>query len=138
MSQNLGKESNADLYLHANQAGQAATIATVRVGHRPAVDHFVEVEPGRVLLPRLGVQRHRGLHPAFQGNHGLNLTDNDPFTGTDNSGFNAFKDGYNEKKGGAQYLHLGAAQSLAFVRSRDTLPVPTWGGPSGSRPSSTT
>ncbi len=42
--------------------------------------------------------------------------------GTDNSGFNAFKDGYNRKKGGAQYLHLGAAQSLAYVRARDTLP----------------
>ena len=32
------------------------------------------------------------------------------------------KDGYNKKKGGAQYLHLSAAQSLAFVRARDTLP----------------
>ena len=58
----------------------------------------------------------------YPGNNGLNLTDFDPFTGTDNSGFNAYKDGYNKKKGGAQYLHLAAAQSLAFVRSRDTLP----------------
>ncbi len=41
---------------------------------------------------------------------------------TDNSGFNAYTDGYNKKKGGAQYLHLGAAQSLAYVRARDTLP----------------
>ncbi len=31
-------------------------------------------------------------------------------------------DGYNRKKGGAQYLHLGAAQALAYVRARDTLP----------------
>jgi hypothetical protein len=53
---------------------------------------------------------------------GTNLTDADPLAGTDNSGFSAYKDGYNGKKGGAQYLHLGAAQSLAFVRSRDTLP----------------
>ena len=35
---------------------------------------------------------------------------------------NAYKDGYNAAKGGTQYLHLSAAQSLAFVRSRDTLP----------------
>jgi LytR cell envelope-related transcriptional attenuator/LytR_cpsA_psr family len=51
-----------------------------------------------------------------------NLTDSDPLTGTDNSGFNAYRDGYNAKKGGKQYLHLSAAQSLAYVRSRDTLP----------------
>ncbi|MGH3282114.1 MAG: LCP family protein, partial [Trebonia sp.] len=52
----------------------------------------------------------------------LNLTDKDPFAGTDNSGFDAYKDGYDRARGGAQYLHLDAAQSLAFVRSRDTLP----------------
>lgn len=32
------------------------------------------------------------------------------------------KDGYSAKRGGAQYLHLSAAQSLAYVRARDTLP----------------
>ncbi len=53
---------------------------------------------------------------------GANLTDNDPLTGTDNSGFDAYADGYNAKKGGKQYLKLSAAQSLAYVRSRDTLP----------------
>jgi LytR_cpsA_psr family/LytR cell envelope-related transcriptional attenuator len=58
----------------------------------------------------------------YAGNNGLNLTDKDPFMGTDNSGFDAYADGYNKGKGGAQYLHLNAAQSLAFVRSRDTLP----------------
>ncbi len=31
-------------------------------------------------------------------------------------------DGYNLKKGGAQYLHLAADQALAFVRDRDSLP----------------
>ena len=31
-------------------------------------------------------------------------------------------DGYNLKKGGAQYLHLSAPQALAFVRERDNLP----------------
>ncbi|HWE35124.1 MAG TPA: LCP family protein, partial [Isosphaeraceae bacterium] len=39
-----------------------------------------------------------------------------------NSGFNAMLDGYNLKKGGAQYLHLKAPQALAFVRERDNLP----------------
>ena len=39
-----------------------------------------------------------------------------------NSGFNAVLDGYNVKKGGAQYLHLSAPQALAFVRERDNLP----------------
>jgi hypothetical protein len=40
-----------------------------------------------------------------------------------NSGFNAPKyDGYNLKKGGAQYLHLSPPQALAFVRARDSLP----------------
>ena len=32
---------------------------------------------------------------------GTNLTDADPLTGTDNSGFSAYHDGYNGKKGGA-------------------------------------
>jgi hypothetical protein len=31
-------------------------------------------------------------------------------------------DGYNVKKGGDQYLHLAAAQALAYVRDRDSLP----------------
>jgi LytR cell envelope-related transcriptional attenuator/LytR_cpsA_psr family len=62
------------------------------------------------------------LEPAAGMPAGTNLTDADPLTGTDNSGFSAYLDGYSRKKGGAQYLHLGAAQSLAFVRSRDTLP----------------
>ena len=43
LNQHLGKESNADLYLHANQAGQAATIATVQSVTGQHVDHFVEV-----------------------------------------------------------------------------------------------
>ena len=45
-----------------------------------------------------------------------------PPSATSNSGFDAFKDGYNEKKGGAQYIHLQPAQALAFVRARDSLP----------------
>ncbi len=122
VSQNTGKESNSDLYLHANQAGQAATIATVQSVTGQHIDHFVEVNLAGFydLAAAFG-----GIEVCIQpypGNNGLNLTDHDPFTGTDNSGFDAYKDGYNKKKGGPQYLHLGAAQSLAFVRSRDTLP----------------
>jgi anionic cell wall polymer biosynthesis LytR-Cps2A-Psr (LCP) family protein len=122
VSQNLGKESNADLYLHANQAGQAATIATVQSVAGQHVDHFVEVNLAGFYYLASAFNGIEVCIQPYPGNHGLNLTDMDPFTGTDNSGFDAFKDGYDKKKGGAQYLHLGAAQSLAFVRSRDTLP----------------
>ena len=122
VNQNVGKESSNDLYLHANQAGQAATIATVQAVSGQTIDHFVEVN----LAGFYGLAAAFGgievcIQP-YPGNNGLNLTDYDPATGTDNSGFSAYEDGYNKKKGGAQYLHLGAAQSLAFVRSRDTLP----------------
>jgi LCP family protein required for cell wall assembly len=129
LNQHSGTESNDDLYLHANQAGQAATIATVQAVTGQHIDHFVEVNLAgfyylaaafggiEVCIQPAPVSAEPAGLPA-----GTNLTDADPLTGTDNSGFSAFKDGYNAKKGGAQYLHLGAAQSLAFVRSRDTLP----------------
>src|ERR1700727_1289467 len=42
LNENGGKESKADLYLHANQAGQAATVATVESVTGQHVDHFVE------------------------------------------------------------------------------------------------
>jgi LCP family protein required for cell wall assembly len=122
VNQNVGKESNADLYLHANQAGQAATIATVSAVTGQKIDHFVEVNLAGFYYLASAFNGIEVCIQPYPGNNGLNLTDYDPFTGTDNSGFNAYKDGYNKKKGGAQYLHLGAAQSLAFVRSRDTLP----------------
>jgi anionic cell wall polymer biosynthesis LytR-Cps2A-Psr (LCP) family protein len=122
VNQNVGKEGNADLYLHANQAGQAATIATVQSVTGQHIDHFVEVNLAGFYYLASAFNGIEVCIQPYPGNHGLNLTDKDPFTGTDNSGFDAFKDGYNAKKGGAQYLHLGAAQSLAFVRSRDTLP----------------
>jgi anionic cell wall polymer biosynthesis LytR-Cps2A-Psr (LCP) family protein len=122
VNQNAGKESTADLYLHANQAGQAATIATVQSVTGQKIDHFAEVNLAGFYYLAAAFNGIEVCIQPYPGNHGLNLTDHDPFTGTDNSGFDAFKDGYNEKKGGTQYLHLGAAQSLAFVRSRDTLP----------------
>ena len=122
VNEHVGKESNADLYLHANQAGQAATIATVSAVTGQKIDHFAEVNLAGFYQLAASFGGIEVCIQPYPGNKGLNLTDYDPFTGTDNSGFNAFKDGYNEKKGGPQYLHLGAAQSLAFVRSRDTLP----------------
>jgi anionic cell wall polymer biosynthesis LytR-Cps2A-Psr (LCP) family protein len=122
VNQNVGKESNADLYLHANQAGQAATIATVSAVTGQKIDHFAEVNLAGFYQLAAAFGGIEVCIQPYPGNKGLNLTDYDPFTGTDNSGFDAYKDGYNKKKGGPQYLHLGAAQSLAFVRSRDTLP----------------
>ncbi len=90
------------------------------------IDHFIE---SNIIGFYELSQQFGGLeiciHPAPAQDGlpaGANLTDQDPLTGTDNSGFNAYKDGYKAKKGGKQYLHLSAAQSLAYVRSRDTLP----------------
>ena len=59
--------SSDQRYLEANQAGQAATIATVEQVTGQKIDHFAEVEPGRVLLPGPGVRRHRGLREASTG-----------------------------------------------------------------------
>ena len=115
-------EARADRYLHANQAGQAATVATVSAVTGQKIDHFVEVNlVGFYYLAQAFGGIEVCLKP-YPGNNGLNLTDHDPFAGTFNSGFDAYKDGYDKAKGGAQYLHLNPAQSLAFVRSRDTLP----------------
>lgn len=115
-------EARADRFLHANQAGQEATIDTVQSVTGVKVDHFMEVNlAGFFFLAQAFGGIEVCLKP-YPGNHGLNLTDKDPFAGTDNSGFDAYADGYNKAKGGTQYLHLNAAQSLAFVRSRDTLP----------------
>jgi LCP family protein required for cell wall assembly len=101
-------------YFLANEAGQKAAIDTVESVTNQKVDHFAEVN----------LAGFYSLAQAFGGivacvkpyNGGTNLEDN-------NSGFNAVKyDGYNQRKGGAQYLHLSAPQALAFVRERDSLP----------------
>jgi LCP family protein required for cell wall assembly len=99
-------------YLEANQAGQAATIATVEAVTGQKIDHFAEINLAGFYY----------LAAAFGGievcvkpeNGGTNLTDA-------NSGFNAMLDGYVWSKGGSQYLHLSAPQALAFVRERDNL-----------------
>jgi LCP family protein required for cell wall assembly len=113
LSQTANSSISSDQrYLEANQAGQAATIATVEAVTGQKIDHFAEINLAGFYY----------LAAAFGGievcikpeNGGQNLTDA-------NSGFNAMLDGYVWSKGGAQYLHLSAPQALAFVRERDNL-----------------
>ncbi len=113
-------------YDEANQAGQLAEVETVESVTGVHIDHFIvsNIIGFYELASQFG-----GLEvcikpaPAQGGfSKGANLSDYDPRTGTDNSGFNAVADGYNRAKGGPQYLHLYASQALAYVRSRDTLP----------------
>jgi anionic cell wall polymer biosynthesis LytR-Cps2A-Psr (LCP) family protein len=118
--------SSKERYLLANDAGQAFEIQTVESFTGVHIDHFLEsnIIGFYYLAQQFGGMEVCVMPAPAQGGlaAGANLTDNDPLTDTDNSGFDAYEDGYNAKKGGAQYLHLSAAQSLAFVRSRDTLP----------------
>jgi LCP family protein required for cell wall assembly len=99
-------------YKLANQEGQTAAIATVEMVTGQKIDHFAEVNlAGFYTLAQVFGGIEACIKPE---NGGTNLTDA-------NSGFNAYKDGYSTKRGGAQYLHLAAAQALAFVRERDNL-----------------
>ncbi|HEX3964755.1 MAG TPA: LCP family protein [Trebonia sp.] len=125
--------SSNQRYLEANQAGQLFEIQTVESVTGVHIDHFVE---SNIIGFYELAQQFGGIEicikpaPAQGGlAAGANLTDYDPLTDppseqatSGNSGFNAYNDGYNRTKGGAQYLHLSPAQSLAYVRSRDTLP----------------
>jgi LCP family protein required for cell wall assembly len=114
LSQTVNSSMPSDQrYLKANQAGQAATLATVSAVTGQKIDHFAEVNlAGFYYLAAAFGGIEACIKPA---NGGANLHDA-------NSGFNAVLDGYNLKKGGAQYLHLKAPQALAFVRERDNLP----------------
>jgi LCP family protein required for cell wall assembly len=116
LGQTYGSSMSQDeRYLEANQAGQAFEIATVEAVTGVHVDHFVEVNLiGFYYL----AQAFGGIEVCvmpWSGNDGANLRDSA-------SGWDALNDGYNLRKGGAQYLHLAAPQALAFVRARDTLP----------------
>ena len=121
-AESLGKTVNSSMssdqrYLEANQAGQAATVATVEQVTGQKIDHFAEVNlAGFYFL----AQSFGGITACVKpwtgpAGPGQNLHDS-------NSGFNAVLDGYSLKKGGSQYLHLKAPQALAFVRERDNLP----------------
>ena len=126
---NFGKMSSNSLYSGANQAGQTFEVQTVESVTGVHIDHFVvsNIYGFYLLAGRFGgIEVCIEPAPASAEPPGMpagtNLTDADPLTGTNNSNFNAYQDGYNKAKGGAQYLHLDPEQSLAFVRSRDTLP----------------
>ena len=90
-------------YLLANEAGQAAEIATVKAVTGQPIDHFAEVNlAGYYEL----AQAFGGIEACVKSSDGgKNL--HDPNSGAD------LKVGYQ---------HLGAAQALAFVRERDNLP----------------
>ena len=95
-----------------NEAGRRAEIATVQKLTGIKIDHFAELN----LLGFYQLAKVLGGVTVClkEENGGQNLQDA-------NSGFNAVADGYSLSKGGSQYLHLDAAQSLAFVRERDNL-----------------
>jgi LCP family protein required for cell wall assembly len=111
--------SSQERYLKANQAGQGFEIATVESVTGVHIDHFVEANLiGFYSLAQAfgGIEVCVKPAPAQGGlPAGANLRDTA-------SGWDALNDGYNLRKGGAQYLHLAAPQALAFVRARDTLP----------------
>ena len=85
------------------------------------VDHFVETNlAGFYYLAQAFGGVEVCLKPEEPGIAAANYTSSNLYD--HNSGFNAVKyDGYNLAKGGPQYLHLSAPQSLAFVRERDNL-----------------
>jgi anionic cell wall polymer biosynthesis LytR-Cps2A-Psr (LCP) family protein len=133
VSQNIAAMGNTPaLYTGANQAGQLFQVQTVESVTGVYIDHFIvsNIEGFLLLSEQFGginvciAPAPASIEPdGFKG--GGNLVDL-PFPGApfshSNSGFDAFSDGYNEKKGGAQYLHLSPPQALAFVRARDSLP----------------
>jgi LCP family protein required for cell wall assembly len=134
VSENDGKMSQDDLYQGANEAGQVFEVQTVESVTGVHIDHFVvsNIYGFELIAQELGGMEvcvkpaPASIEPDGFGTGG-NLVDL-PFPGANfaldsNSGFNAIKyDGYNVKKGGAQYLHLSPPQALAFVRARDSLP----------------
>jgi len=123
-NQSLGEtidthDSSTERYTLANQAGQLFEIQTVEAVTGVQINHFVEMNlAGFYYL----AQAFRGImvcvspDPAEAGLAAdANLYDTA-------SGWNAVLSGYNLRKGGSQYLHLAAAQALAYVRDRDSLP----------------
>jgi anionic cell wall polymer biosynthesis LytR-Cps2A-Psr (LCP) family protein len=120
--------SSSQRYLDANQAGQLFQVQTIESVTGVHIDHFIE---SNIIGFYELAEQFGGLEVCIQpapaqGGFapGANMTDYDPLVDppSDNSGFSAYEAGYNRKKGGKQYLHLSAAMSLAYVRSRDTLP----------------
>ncbi|MGH3261351.1 MAG: LCP family protein, partial [Trebonia sp.] len=133
VNQNVGRLGTTPaLYTGANQAGQLFEVQTVESVTGVRIDHFVvsNIEGFLLLSEQFGginvciAPAPASIEPdGFKT--GGNLVDL-PYPGASlrvsNSGFDAFKDGYNERKRGAQYIHLRPDQALAFVRARDSLP----------------
>jgi LCP family protein required for cell wall assembly len=108
-AQSLGETASSSIghdqrYQLANEAGQAAAIASVQQVTGQHIDHFAEVNlAGFYAL----AQAFKGVEVCVKSwNGGQNLHDA-------NSGFN-------QKHAG--YLYLSPPQALAFVRERDNLP----------------
>jgi LCP family protein required for cell wall assembly len=132
--ENVGKMSRDALYQGANAAGQVFEVQTVESVTGVHIDHFVvsNIYGFELIAQELGgmevciKQAPASIEPPGYGfGTGANLVDL-PYSGApfrlSNSGFDAFHDGYNAKKGGTQYLRLSPPQALAFVRARDSLP----------------
>ena len=111
---NSGKSSD-ERYLDANRAGQTATLATVAAVTGQHVDHFAEVNLASYYYLASAFGGVTVCVKPWTGGGDQNLSDR-------NSGWDAVADGYDKAKGGNQYLHLSAAQALAYVRDRDSLP----------------
>jgi LCP family protein required for cell wall assembly len=109
--------SSTERYLKANQAGQAAEIATVQSVTGVHIDNYAVMNLAGfyTLAQDFGGIEVCVTPTTVNGTAHANLYDTA-------SGWNAVADGYNLKKGGSQYLHLAADQALAFVRDRDSLP----------------
>jgi LCP family protein required for cell wall assembly len=118
LNQNASMSSN-ERYLKANQAGEAAEVATVEAVTGQHVDHFVEtnLEGFFYLAAAFG-----GIEVCVKPWPGSASLAKDANLADKPSGWEAVADGYNVKKGGDQYLHLAADQALAYIRDRDSLP----------------
>ncbi len=108
-AQSLNQTANSSMskdqrYLQANEAGQAATIATVTALTGVHVDHFAEVNLAGFYELAQTFGGNEACQKSYNG--GQNLHDA-------NSGFN---------QPHAGYLYLSPPQALAFVRERDNLP----------------
>jgi LCP family protein required for cell wall assembly len=109
--------SSKERYQQANDAGQAAEIATVESVTGVTINNYVVLNLASffTLAQDFGGVEVCVTPTTVNGTPDANLSDQA-------SGWNAVADGYNLKKGGPQYLHLAADQALAFVRDRDSLP----------------
>ena len=145
VSQHIGKESNNDLYLHANQAGQAATIATVSAVTGQKIDHFVEVNLAGFYYLASAFGGIEVCIQPYPGNSGMNLTDYDPYLDprakkrpTAIPASTRSRTATTRRRAARSTCTWGRRSRWRSSGPATRSPVPTWGVPSGSRPSSTT